>query len=259
MSTPAHRMPWITTARRASDTKEPGLTTPLDWIRLGLRDFGRAPGLSLLYGSLISGMCACVFALILVFPWFTTGFLTALLVVAPFFAAILYATSRDIERDTVPSLSANLRLVFRRRTYLALFALMLALVMAAWVRLSALLFALKFAALTPTVEAYTRVAASPDGWITLAFLLAIGLMLATAVFLISAFAVPMILDRGTDFMTATHKSCQSVSRNPGVMALWVASILVLTGIGVATAFVGLIFVLPVVGYATWHSYRALGS
>ena len=37
--------------------------------------------------------------------------------------------------------------------------------------------------------------------------------------------------------------------------LLLAIVVVLLGIGVATFFVGLIFVLPVLGHATWHLYR----
>ena len=36
-----------------------------------------------------------------------------------------------------------------------------------------------------------------------------------------------------------------------------ALIVALTAIGVATVFVGLAVIFPVLGYATWHSYRAL--
>ncbi len=41
------------------------------------------------------------------------------------------------------------------------------------------------------------------------------------------------------------------------MAVWAMSIVALTAVGIATAFVGFAVIFPVLGYATWHSYRAL--
>lgn len=165
MSTPMTELPFVTSAPTATDTVRVSAAAPLTWIQRGIDDFRRAPGLSLLYGFLFAGLCAGVFLLIRDNPGFSTGYLTGLLVVGPFLAAGLYAASRDLERGAAPSVSSSLSLVVQRRTYLALFSLLLALVMASWIRLSALLFALKFNTLTPTVEAYTQILSSSEGWI----------------------------------------------------------------------------------------------
>jgi uncharacterized membrane protein len=228
-----------------------------EWIRKGIGDFRRAPALSLLYGTLFAGLCGSVYLLTRNIPWFTTGYLTGLLVIGPFLAAGLYAASRDIERGTAPSIANSLRLLARRKTYLTLFSLLLALTMAAWIRFSALLFALKFNTFSPSIEAYTALLGSTDGWITLSYFIGIGLVLATAVFVVSAVAVPLILDKDADFITAMQKSVHAVTRNPAAMIVWAASIVTLTAIGVATAFIGLAVIFPILGYATWHSYRAL--
>ena len=62
----------------------------------------------------------------------------------------------------------------QRRTYLGLFSLMLATVMAAWVCFSAILFAVKFSTLSPSAEAYTRMFTSNEGWITMSFFVGMG-------------------------------------------------------------------------------------
>ena len=134
---------------------------------------------------------------------------------------------------------------------------MLALVMAAWVRFSALLFAIKFNTLTPSVETYTQMLNSSEGWIALSYFAGIGLLLATVVFVISAVAIPLILDKDADFITAIQKSYRAVVSNPVAMLVWALLIVTLTVVGIATAFVGLAVIFPVLGYATWHSYRAL--
>ena len=76
-------------------------------------------------------------------------------------------------------------------------------------------------------------------------------------FVVSAVAIPLILDKDADFITAMQKSYRAVTRNPGPMALWALTIAVLTALGIATGFLGFVVLFPVLGYATWHSYRAL--
>jgi len=41
------------------------------------------------------------------------------------------------------------------------------------------------------------------------------------------------------------------------MLVWGSLIVLLTAAGFATALVGLVFTMPLVGHATWHAYRAL--
>jgi uncharacterized membrane protein len=250
-------LPFATSAATATDVNRVGAAAPFAWIQRGIEDFRRAPALGLLYGFLFAGLCAGVFLLVRGNPGFSTGFLTGLLVIGPFLAAGLYAASRDMERGLAPSVSSSLNLVVQRRTYLALFSLMLALVMASWIRFSALLFALKFNTLTPTAEAYTQMLSSSEGWITLSFFLGTGLLLASVVFVVSAVSIPLILDKDADFITAMRTSYRAVVSNPGAMLVWSGLIVALTVIGVATAFVGLAVIFPVLGYATWHSYRDL--
>lgn len=98
---------------------------------------------------------------------------------------------------------------------------------------------------------------SSDGWITLSFFAGIGFLLAAAVFVISAVAIPLILDKDADFVTAMQTSYRVVTSNPRAMAVWAMSIVALTAVTIVTAFVGFAVIFPVLGYATWHSYRAL--
>ena len=234
-----------------------GVTAPFRWIYKGVEDFRAVPLLSLLYGALFAGLCASIFFATRNAPWFTLAYLTGLIVVGPFFAAGLYAASRDMERGISPSIAGTLRVVTKRRTYLALFALMLTLVMAAWVRFSALLFAVTTSTLNPSANAYMNLLSSPDGWLTLAFFVGIGLLLVTVVFVFSAVAIPYILDKDVDFISAISTSYQTVTANPAAMFVWAGTIALLTAFGIATAFIGLAIIFPVLGYATWHSYREL--
>ncbi len=48
-----------------------------------------------------------------------------------------------------------------------------------------------------------------------------------------------------------------VFRNLPVMLAWGAMVLVLSVIGIATGFLGLIIIFPLLGHGTWHSYKAI--
>jgi uncharacterized membrane protein len=89
------------------------------------------------------------------------------------------------------------------------------------------------------------------------FFFGIGFLLAAVVFTISAVSVPMILDRDVGPITAVQTSYRAVRSNLAAMTLWAALIVAVSGIGILTLFVGMILLFPVLGYATWHSYRRL--
>jgi uncharacterized membrane protein len=82
-------------------------------------------------------------------------------------------------------------------------------------------------------------------------------MLAAIVFTITAVAIPILLDRDVGVMTAVATSVAAVLRNWRVMIGWAALIVIFTAAGLATFYIGLAVMLPLIGYATWHAYRDL--
>jgi uncharacterized membrane protein len=50
-------------------------------------------------------------------------------------------------------------------------------------------------------------------------------------------------------------SFNALRTNFAPMALWGAVIVVLTAIGFATLYLGLVILMPLIGHATWHAYR----
>jgi uncharacterized membrane protein len=65
----------------------------------------------------------------------------------------------------------------------------------------------------------------------------------------------MILDRKVDAITASVTSINAVLRNKKPMILWGCLIALSVILGFATAFIGFIVLLPLIGHATWHGYR----
>ncbi|MEI2419729.1 DUF2189 domain-containing protein, partial [Arthrospira platensis SPKY2] len=84
---------------------------------------------------------------------------------------------------------------------------------------------------------------------------AVGSIFAAVAFAASAFSLPMLMDRKADTITAVITSVNATLRNKPAMAVWLAMIVILTGIGFATAFVGMVLLFPLLGHATWHAYR----
>ena len=84
-----------------------------------------------------------------------------------------------------------------------------------------------------------------------------GAMLAAIVFSISSVAVPLLLVKDVDAVTAMVTSVRAVRLNTGTMLLWAALIAGFVVMGTWTLFVGLVVIFPLLGHATWHAFRAL--
>ena len=57
-----------------------------------------------------------------------------------------------------------------------------------------------------------------------------------------------------DSITAIVTSVNAVLRNKLAMFVWLTLIVAGLVLGVLTAFVGLIVIIPLIGYAAWHGY-----
>ncbi len=82
----------------------------------------------------------------------------------------------------------------------------------------------------------------------------VGAVFATVTFSASAFSLPMIMHRDVDSVTAIVTSINAVLRNKLAMMIWLALVVALLLLGLVTAFVGLIAIVPIIGYAAWHGY-----
>ena len=76
------------------------------------------------------------------------------------------------------------------------------------------------------------------------------------IFSVSVVAMPMILDRSTDAISAGLTSLRLVLGQPLVMLLWAALITLIVVLAMLPWFAGLLVAGPVLGHASWHAYRA---
>jgi len=109
-----------------------------------------------------------------------------------------------------------------------------------------------------SIQSFARdVLTTSAGWAMIVLGIGAGFVFAVAVLMVSVVSFPMLLDRDAGLGVAVWTSVQAVMANPRPMAIWgliVASGLV---IGSVPLFLGLIFIMPVLGHATWHLYRKL--
>lgn len=85
--------------------------------------------------------------------------------------------------------------------------------------------------------------------------IAVGFVFACIVLAMCLVSFPLLIDRHVGVVRAVTTSLAVARRSPLATAAWGAVVVIGLGIGVITLFVGLMFVLPVLGHASWHLYR----
>ncbi|MEZ5936394.1 MAG: DUF2189 domain-containing protein [Alphaproteobacteria bacterium] len=93
------------------------------------------------------------------------------------------------------------------------------------------------------------------GWTMIIVGMGVGFVFAFAVLAISVVSFPLMLDREIGLGSAVATSIRVFAENPLPIATWGAIVVGGLVLGSIPAFLGLIFVLPILGHATWHLYR----
>jgi uncharacterized membrane protein len=240
---------------------------PMRWLVLGWRDIGRCGWVSFAHGLVL-----CVFGLLLMGLarnqfWLLAGAFSGFLVVAPVLATGLYALSRAVERGEKTSwrLVLHTWLSWRRHGSardgkdwrLVQFGLLLGLAGTGWMLTSAALITL----LSPVpiekpLDFLRFVVLARDNWL-FEIWLGLGGLMAAPMFASSAIALPLLLDRRVSVLQAVVTSWHTVLANPVPMAWWAALIMGFSLLGLCSALLGLIAVIPMLGHASWHAYREL--
>lgn len=223
-------------------------SAPLRWVARGWADVRRAPRQSLGYGVAIALLSAIItgIGVKLGSYWAALILLSGFVFVAPVLALGLYSISRQLELGLAPTVSRCLFELRRSIGTAMVFALALLVLFLVWARAGSM------------VHVFFPMQGNPDLRDLATFFAvgsAVGSIFALLTFTFSAFSLPMICDREADAVTAIVTSVNAVLRNKRAMFVWVLTIVGLTGIGFATAMIGLAVTIPLLGHATWHAYR----
>ncbi len=221
---------------------------PFRWVKRGASDLMLAPQQSLAYGLVVAVLIGIV-SLLAWFrgsQWIMFAMIGGFVFLAPLTCIGLYAISAQLERGQEPLMARSIRAALRRHVgNEMIFALALLVVFLLWAR-SAVMVTVFF----PTDGEATAAELARY----LGFGSMIGAVFAAVTFSASAFSLPMIMHRDVDSITAIVTSINAVLRNKFAMVVWLTIIVALLLVGVATAFVGLIPIIPLIGYAAWHGY-----
>lgn len=236
------------------------MDAPWRWLAAGWRDMWTAPLLSIGYGLCIVGGGVVIVAAL----W--RAALASLIPVAlgvfallgPLLALCLYEMSRRLEAGEAPALWP-VRFAGPRSplqvAYIGFLVLFAALV---WLRVAIMLYALFSSAnYVPAAEFASFVVSTPAGLSMLAIGTAVGGVIAFAIYVCTVVSIPMLMNERLDAFSGVAAGINAVKTSPGAMFLWAWLIAILTAAGVATFFIGLAIVFPLLGHATWRAYRDL--
>ena len=235
--------------------------TAFSWLRAGWSDCWTNPVSSLLYGLGVFVVSALIVWGLFRFQYEYVLFpaLAGFVVIGPLIANGLYEKSRRFEQGERIGFSGMI-FIKPKSGYQSLFmgVMMLGLFIL-WLRAAVLIYALFFGivAFPGTDELLSMLFFTSTGWALLLTGSAVGALFAAFAFAISVFAVPMLLEEKTDALSAMGISMAMVWNNLPVLLIWGSIVVTLFLFSVATAFIGLIFVFPILGHGTWHAYRAV--
>ncbi|MBO9396387.1 DUF2189 domain-containing protein [Shimia sp. R9_2] len=229
-------------------------------LKAGYADFCAHPALSGFFGLFY--VC---FGLLMVWCllwlnqiWLIIPAIVGFPLVAPFAAAGLYEISRRRQKGEPFGWSDILTVMAHQRKremgWMAFVTLFIFWVWVYQVRLW-LAIILKNASFSDLNGFLTTVFFTPEGWTFLAVGTCVGAGLSAALFAVTVVAMPMLLDRETNFVTAMLTSVRTVTENPLVMLTWAALISATMLLSLLPAFLGLIVTLPILGHTTWHLYQ----
>ena len=229
-------------------------------LRAGFADFLARPVMSGFFGLFYAVFgIAVVWSLVWLGQiWMIIPVLVGFPLVAPFAAAGLYEMSRRMQEGEDFGWSDILTVMAHQRKremgWMAFVTLFVFWVWSYQVRLWLALI-LQNSSFSDFSGFLNIAFFTPEGWTFLAVGTLVGALLSAVLFSLTVVAMPMLLDREIDFVSAMLTSIRVVRENPVVMLTWAAIISVTMLLSLAPMFLGLIFTLPILGHTTWHLYR----
>jgi uncharacterized membrane protein len=229
-------------------------------LRAGFSDFLARPVMSGFFGLFYAlfGILLVVCLVWLGKIWMVIPALVAFPLVAPFAAAGLYEMSRRLQTGEDFGWAEILTVMAdQRKREMGWMAFVTLFILWVWFYQfrTVLVIVLQHSSFSDLDGFLNVVFSTPEGWTFLAIGTCVGAFLSAVLFSVTVVAMPMLLDREIDFVSAMITSVRVVTENPVVMLTWAAIVSATMLLSLIPAFLGLIFTLPILGHATWHLYQ----
>jgi uncharacterized membrane protein len=136
---------------------------------------------------------------------------------------------------------------------------LLLVIFVAWLIAAGILYAFLFGWAPPQsiAQFLGQVFTTPRGWALIAIGAAVGFVFGWTVLALSVVSLPMLVDCNISASEAVSTSWRAAHANKGELFRWGVVVTLLLALGSIPLFVGLAFVLPWLGYSTWHLYTRL--
>ncbi len=227
-------------------------------LQCGFNDFKRGPVYGMAFASfyvfcgiILTAMGADIFTWTLVL---SLGFP----LVAPFAGVGFYEISRRLEQDVPLTWRGVAGVIWRERgrqiPWMGAVLMCIFLFWSAFAHMSLALFLGKMS--LENVLSSARLFDSFQGLALISFEVITGGLTALLTFSLTVTALPHMLDKEVDFVTAMLISLRTTLRNKTILLMWAAIIATIIFAAMIPYFLGLLVALPILGQATWHLYRA---
>ncbi len=214
---------------------------PWQWLKQAVQDIRASRYRSLVYGVFFVLMGLGINRAHEGNPAFAMGLSAAFMFAGPFLSIGLYELSRQLQAGERVDLVLSLFSWCRNPAAVGRFAFYLSVVMVIWLWLSSVLLG----------------APEQTSILLFAGILLIWAAVAMLVFMASAVAIPMMLDRPVTAMQAVRSSLQSFRINTRALGLWAFIVASVVGVSLLLGYWPLLIAGPLLGHATWHAYRAI--
>ncbi len=231
---------------------------PWHWLSLAWQDMKHSPMAGVVHGLILAVVCGGLFWLARDdFAWIA-AMVSVSMIIAPLLATGLYDISRRLERGEPATLADAFRGWTCGDKRLIHFGLLLALSSAGWMLCSAAFIHWMLPDSVHTPADFVRLVVLKPEFGLFELWVVVGALMAAPMFASTLVTLPLLMDHPTlTVRQAVMTSWRAVAMNPFAMACWAAILGLFTALGVVTAFVGLLVVVPLLGHASWHAYRDL--
>lgn len=230
----------------------------LQWLRKGWDDLWHMRSSSLMYGVLIAALGAVLLMLGSSHPYFVAAAVSGYLLIGPVMTMGACELSKRRAAGEPLKFDESLQTVTQNSQGLFKFGALLAALAVVWFVASEVMLRSVLHSAGPTVaEVLWGGFTEMESRAQIIAYIGSGAVLAGLVFMMSVVAVPLIIDRQVSVLQAIWVSMKATFWNLPAMLVWSALIVVLTALGFLTMLIGMVFVAPLLGHATWHAYRDL--